>query len=186
MNSDQLQELLDRIAITSWQRWILVALAIVSATAASTVSAVVEGHQTGGVVVLIVALALAASLRADSHIASVTMAIVVWQWIAGADDLTTPWSIALAGCLLAFHVSISIMAVTPITAVVGADVLLAWARRVTAVMAATPAMWVLVVVLEQDERPGRVLLTAAGLITLGGLVLAARWRLVAGSRHTAR
>lgn len=177
MNNGQLQVLLDRLAITSWQRWALIACAVVSATAASAVCAVVAGQQTGGAVAVIVVLAFAAAFRADSHIALIAAAVIVWQWIASAVNLATPWAIAVAGCLLVFHASIAIMAVTPITAVVGADVLRAWAIRVAVVTAATVAMWALVVGLDQASRPGRAIVTGAAFVTLGALVLFARWRL---------
>lgn len=180
MNDGQLQRWLDQIALTSWQRWVLIALAIASAAAASTTSALAAGHQTTGVFVLIIASALLATLRADEHTALITEVLVVWQWIASVDDVTTAWSVLAATCLFTFHSTIALMAVTPIGAVIGRDVVQLWLIRAAVVSAATVAMWLIVVIIDQGSLPGQPLLTSAGLAALAGLVLLARHRL---TRH---
>ena len=52
--SSQLQQGIDRLGLVSWQRWTLIATAVLAAVAASTICAVEAGHQTGVVVVLVV------------------------------------------------------------------------------------------------------------------------------------
>lgn len=179
MNGGQLQEWLDRVSVTSWQRWALIALATMSAFAASTISSVVEGHQTTGVIVLIVFCAVASALRADTHVAVVTEVLVVWQWLVSADDVTTAWSIAVASCLLLFHGTVAVMAVTPITAVVDTPLVLDWGRRMALIVGATVAVWALVLLLDRGEVPGRPALTAIAFVVLTALVLVAARRATA-------
>lgn len=177
MNDSVLQSWLDRIALTSAQRWGLIALAVLSTAVASVVAAGVGGHQRVDVTLVIAAVALAATLRADGHTALVAVALVVWQWAVSADDVATPWSIAVAVCLLVFHSTIALMAVTPITATVDRGVCRAWITRGAWVMAATIAVWAVVVVFDQSSGANGVVLTVAAFAVLTGLVLAARWQL---------
>lgn len=176
MNDGMLQELLDRIAITSWQRWMLLSLAIVSALGASTISAVVEGQQTIGMLVLVIAVAFATVLRPDSHFGLATEVLILWQWLISADDVTTPWSIGIAWCLFTFHCCVAMMAVTPITAVVARPILAVWARRGVVVAVVTIAMWLLVSALDQRDAVGRGVLTAAALLALAALTFVASRR----------
>lgn len=181
MNGGQLQEWLDRLSITSWQRWTLIALTVASAATASSICAVVEGRQATGVLVLIVIAALASAVRSDSHTALIAEVLIVWQWLVSADDVTTAWSIALAACLALFHCSVAIMAVTPISAVVGAPLLLMWARRASFMVGAAVVVWFLVVLLDQGAAVGRPALTAAGLAVLAALALLAARRSLSGT-----
>ncbi|WP_040495607.1 hypothetical protein [Ilumatobacter nonamiensis] len=177
MNDGRLQRWLDQIALTSWQRWALIAVAIASAAGASTTSALAAGHQTAGFLVLIISTACLATVRADEHTALITEVLIVWQWIATVDDVSTAWSLLAAMFLFVFHSTIAMMAVTPIGAVVGRDVARLWLVRAAVVMVATVAMWIIVVVLDQGSLPGNPLLTAAGLAVLAGLIVLARHRL---------
>ncbi|TFH14365.1 MAG: hypothetical protein E4H05_09575, partial [Acidimicrobiales bacterium] len=107
MNSAQLQQLLDRLALVSAQRWMFVAIAVSSVVAASTTTAVVGGGQTPIVLALLIGLAIAAAIRPDSHTALLVETIVVWQWFAGVDDTTSPGVLAVATCLFVFHAVIA-------------------------------------------------------------------------------
>ena len=174
MNVDGLQDLLDRVRVTSWQRWLFIAVAVVSVVGASTLTAAVAGHLTGIVLALVVGLAAVACARADTHTGLVAGAIVVWQWLATVDDVSSPWTVAVAACLLVFHTLLALMAVTPITAVVSPPILRTWGRRLLIVLTATLAVWMCVLVLDQRQSPGNVLLTFAGFVTLTVLVFLAR------------
>ena len=103
MNSAQLQEWFDRLALVSAQRWVFVAIAVSSVVAASATTAVVGGGQTPIVLALLIGLAVAAAIRPDSHTALLVETIVVWQWFAGVDDTTSPGALAVAMCLFVFH-----------------------------------------------------------------------------------
>jgi len=174
MNVDWLQRLIDRLALVSWQRWALIALAVVAATAASTVTALAAGRQTDVVLVLVVGLGVASAVRPDSHTAAVVMAIVVWQWLASIDDAMTPWVIALAALLFVFHAAVALMAVAPVSAEIEWSVLVRWVRRGVVVVGATAAMWALVAVMNERRAAGNVALTVVGLLVLTALVLVMR------------
>lgn len=174
MNVEGLQDLIDGVRITSWQRWLFIALAIASAVGASTMTAHVAGQVTGVLLALVFALAAVACARADTHTGLVTGAIVVWQWLATVDDVSSPWAVGVAVCLLVFHTLLALMAVTPITAVVAPPVVRCWVRRLLVVAGAALAVWVCVLVLDGRQTPGNVLLTLSGFITLTVLVFLAR------------
>lgn len=170
-----LQDVIDRAAVTSGQRWILSLLAVAGAVVASVVTVVAAG---GGPVmpVIVAVVAIAAVLRPDSHVALATIVLVLVHWVIGVDDVTTPLSFAVAAALGAFHVLVALLAVTPPTVTVDAGVLSRWARR--SVLAIAPAgwTWLTVVVLAEREAPGNVALTALALATLAAAVVGMRLR----------
>lgn len=172
--SSQLQEGIDRLWLVSWQRWALIAAAVLAAVAASTICAVEAGHQTGVVVVLVAMLALAAASIPDSHTALAVEGLVVWQWLASTDDPTLAWVVPLALCLFAFHTVIALMAVTPISAVVDRSILVRWSARSGYVVVATIGMWVLAFVMDERRAPGNAYVTFVGFVALILLVVAAR------------
>ena len=174
MNVGQLQLWIDRLWLVSGQRWLFIALALSGVAGASTITALAAGSQTGVVVALMVALAIVAVVRPDSHVALGVMVAMVWQWLATTDDATTPWAIPFAVALLLFHSVIALMAVTPINARVPASLVLRWLRRSCYVVAATVGVWAVVVVMDQRGAPGSAALTALGFVTLTALVLVTR------------
>lgn len=174
MNAGQLQQWLDQLAMVSAQRWAFVALAVVSATGAFTTAAVVSGDQVGFVLVFVVGLAVAAAIRPDSHTALVLETVVVWQWLAGTDDVTNPAVLVVASGLFGFHTVIALMAVTPSSAVVDRVVVWRWLRRCGWVLIATGAMWLVVVVMVDRRAPGNALLSSLALLTLAAFALAIR------------
>ncbi|MET0911216.1 MAG: hypothetical protein ABWZ99_17260 [Ilumatobacteraceae bacterium] len=170
----QLQQVIDRLWLVSWQRWTFVAVTVLAATAASMICAFEAGHSIGVVVVLVAVLAVAAASSPDSHTALAVVGIVVWQWLASTDDVTSASAIPVALCLFAFHTVIALMAVTPISAVVDRSILLKWAERCGYVAVGTIAMWVLAFVMHERRAPGNALLTFVGFVALILLVVAAR------------
>ena len=169
-----LSHMIERLLLVSRQRWVLVAVSLASAVAASWLAAAEEGNQTGVVVVIVVAMAIAATILPDSHAALFVVAVILWQWLASADDVLTPLAVPLALCLFVFHATIALMAVTPISAHVDRPTLARWMMRSTYVAVATVAMWVIIVVMNERRAPGSATLTALGFVTLTILILALR------------
>jgi hypothetical protein len=174
MNAGRLQLWIDRLWLVSGQRWLFIALSLCCVAGASTITALAAGTQTGVVVALMVALAIVAVARPDSHAALGVEVAMVWQWLATTGDATTPWVIPFAVALLLFHSVIALMAVTPINACVPVSLLIRWAWRGGCVIAATIGVWAIVVVMEQRRAPGNVALTALGFVTLAALILVTR------------
>jgi len=170
----QLQQVIDRLWLVSWQRWMFIATAVLAATAASTIAAIEAGHQTGIVVVLVTMLAIGAASGPESHTALAVEGLLVWQWLASTDDPTSAWVLPLTLCLFAFHTVIALMAVTPTSAVVDRAILARWAGRSGYVVVATVGMWVLTFVMHERRAPGSAALTFVGFAVLIVLILAAR------------
>jgi hypothetical protein len=174
MNVGELQLLIERLATVSLQRWAFVVSSLVAVVGASTCTASASGQQSGVVLALIVGFGVLAVIRPDSHTALAVETIVVWQWLATVDDLTTPWAIPMALSLLVFHTLIALMAVTPISAVVDRVVVARWLWRCGAVATATVAMWLVVVLVDGRNADGNAALTAAAFATAAALVVALR------------
>jgi hypothetical protein len=174
MNVGRLQVWIDRLWLVSGQRWLFIAVSLCCVAGASTITALASGTQTGVVVAVMVALAIVAVVRPDSHAALGVEAAMVWQWLATTDDPTTPWAIPFAVLLLLFHTLIALMAVTPINVRVPASLLVRWAWRGCFVAVATVGVWAIVVVMDQRRAPGSVALTALGFVTLAALIVVTR------------
>ena len=171
---DQLQQMIDRLWLVSWQRWALVVVAVLAAAAASTTSSLEAGHQSGVVVVIVVALAIGASISPDSHTALAAEAIIVWQWLASTDDAMNAAVIPLALFVLVFHTVIALMAVTPISAVIHRSILQRWAARSGVVAIATIGVWMLTFLMHERRAAGSAALTFAAFVTLAALIVATR------------
>lgn len=176
MTVGQLQQWLDRLVLIPAQRWVLMALSLGCVAGASTITAQVAGSQPGVAVALMVALAAVAVIRPDSHSALVAEGVVVWQWLAAIDDVTTPWVIPFAMLLFVFHTAVALMAVTPLTGQIHGALLLRWMRRSGPVVAATIGVWAIVVVMDQRRAPGNEALAVLGFTTLTVLILVTRER----------
>jgi hypothetical protein len=184
MNAGQLQQWLDQLAIVSAQRWVFAALAVASVVGAFTSAAIVGGDQVGFVLVLLVGLAVAAVIRPDSHTALLVETVVVWQWLAGTDDVTSPGVVVVGSGLFVFHTVIALMAVTPSSAVVDRVLVRRWVRRCVYVLIATGAMWLVVVVMVDRRAPGNALLSSLALLVLAAFALAVRAFSVAVGERT--
>ncbi len=184
MNTGQLQQWIDQLSMVSAQRWAFAALAVVSAVGASTTAAVVGGDQVGFVLVLLAGLATAAVVRPDSHTALLVEVVVVWQWLAGTDDVANPGVVVVASGLFVFHTVIALMAVAPSSSVVDRVLVWRWLRRGGYVVIATGAMWVVVVVMVDRRAPGSALLSSLALLTLAGFAVAIRVFSVAVGERT--
>jgi hypothetical protein len=171
------QRLIDTVWVVSWQRWVFGAVSVAAAGCASIAGGLAAGSQNGVVIALVLALAAGAAASPDSHTALAVEVVVVWQWLASTDDPTSPWVIAVAVALLVFHVVVALMATTPITTIVDSSILQRWAVRSLAIVVAVVAVWALVVVADEREASGSVLLTIVAFVTLAAIVTSARARL---------
>ena len=178
----QLQQWLDRLVLIPGQRWLLIAVSLGCVAGASTITALVAGSQPGVAIALMVTLATVAVIRPDSHSALVVELVVVWQWLAAVDDVTTPWVIPFAVLLFVFHSAIALMAVTPLTSHIHGALLVRWARRGGSVVAATVGVWAIVIVMYERRAPGSATLTVAGFMILTSLIVVMR-ELRARPRH---
>jgi len=186
MNAGQLQQWIDQLAMVSAQRWAFAAIAVASVVAAFAAAAVVGGDQVGFVLVLLAGFALAAVVRPDSHTALLVEVVVVWQWLAGTEDVTNPGVILVASGLFVFHTVIALMAVTPSSAVVDRALVWRWLRRCGWVLIATGVMWLVVVVMVDRRAPGSALFSSLALLMLAGFALAIRAFSVAVGERTVR
>jgi len=166
VNAGQLQQWLDQLALVSAQRWAFAALAVASVAGALASATLVGGDGVGFVLVLVVALAVAAVVRPDSHTALLVEALVVWQWLVGTDDVTTPVVVVVAAGLFVFHTLIALMAVTPSSAVVDRELVSRWLRRCGYVLIGTGTMWLVVVVMVDRRAPGNAWLSSLALLML--------------------
>lgn len=176
MSASPAQQYLDRVSIVAPQRWLLGGVAVLSAASAAVTTGIVAGNQNGIMLSLVVATAVVAAVRPDTHTALVAVVIVVWQWLAVSTDPVTPSVLVVTPLLYVFHVVIALMAVTPITAEVDRVVLGRWVRRSCWVAVAITAVWGLASIMQQRDAPGNAMLTFAGFATLGILMLIARSR----------
>jgi hypothetical protein len=181
MNSDVLQGVLDRLSVTSAQRFALVTSAVAALIVASWATTVAAGSPNVGMPLLAAVFALAAIARVDSHVGLVAVGLVVGQWAFTVDDTTTASAIAVGACLYVFHAAVSLMSATPISATVSGDVLRRWALRSVVVAVAVCWTWLTVVALAERQTSASVALSAFALVSLAALLLVARVRVVNSS-----
>jgi len=174
MNWKQVQRPILFVPRVSAQRWALIAVAVITATAASTCTALAASNPAGVALALVGMLAVASVSWPDSHAATAVEAFVVVQWLTTTDDTTTAWTIPVALCLFVFHVVIALMALTPISTTVARSILLRWSWRCGWVVAATIGMWVIVFAMAERRARGNAALTAVGFVVLAGLIVMTR------------
>lgn len=175
MMTARLQRWIDTASTASAQRWAFGAMAVASIVGALVVALVGTDDRFGWFAGFTVALAVTAAVQAGSHTAAVVIGLVVLQWMSATDDVTTPRSLLVALCLLVFHCLLALMAVTPHSATVHADLLRRWGRRTGAVAVATGIMWLLVRALDRRDAPANPQLTLLALLAAGvGIVLLLR------------
>ncbi|MCU1394310.1 MAG: hypothetical protein JWM34_2738 [Ilumatobacteraceae bacterium] len=170
------QQRLDRARATSAQRVVLAVVAIVSPVVACVCIGSVSHHATAVVAVLIGIVALGSTVRPDTHVGSLVVVGVVWYWLACIDDTASPWSLLVAAALFAFHTSTALIATVPNSATVDGETLGRWLRRSTIVMAATVAVWLLVVLLSHRHAAGSPALSLVALVALVAVALSLRRR----------
>ncbi|BAN00950.1 hypothetical protein [Ilumatobacter coccineus] len=179
MNAARLQQWIDEIHATSRQQWLLRLLALAASLGAVLAATGANGRWWPLGLALVAGLAIASAVRPDTHTADVTIAIVVWHWLAVVDDVTTPWLPVASTCLLVYHSVIAVSASVPIGGVLPTATLAAWLRRVGAVSSATVVVWVLVLAFDRRAADGNGLLTALALAIAAAGVAIVRARSIA-------
>lgn len=173
MNPASLQHALDRVVAASRQQWLLRAGAASAAVAAMGIAVVIAGWSATAFVVVL-GLAVLTSLWPDSHAPLVVDVVVILSLAVAIDDPASPWLPCAAVCLLAHHAAVGLAASIPIGGELPASVIVRRARHAALVAGATVALWLVVVVLEQRELPGNVVVSVVGLAAATGLALALR------------
>lgn len=120
----------------------------------------------------IAALVGVAALFPDGHWGLAVVALVAVDWGLAVDDVTTPWVIAAAVTMVAFHSALAVATIAPIGARLAPATLRRWARRTVVVVASAPPCWLAVVVVERLDPGSNQVLVGAALVVVA---LAAMW-----------
>ena len=170
--TNRLQRWIDAAMTASPQRWTFGIMAVGTIAIALLVTLSNADGGFGWFAGLTIVLAAVAAIQGGSHTAAVVLALVILQWMYVVDDVTTPRSLVVALCLLAFHSLLALMAVTPHSTTVHPGVLRRWAQRVLTVAVATTIVWVFVRVFEQRDAAANSQLTLLALLAAGAGIVA--------------
>lgn len=171
------QQRLDRVRSADAQRWILAVVTIgASVIACLSASLAAPHHNPTGVIIAVSLLALAATLKPDSHVGLGLVTVIVVYWLAIVRDVTTPWSIAAATGLLIAHSTITLMAMCPANGVHDRVTMRRWVQRCGATTLGTVALWFLVVLFDHRRPAGNAVLTLTALVAIAAATLAVRHR----------
>ncbi len=176
MIEEFLQLRLDQALATCRQRWALGGVAVASIIVASGLATAGATSARGLTIMITVSTvaAVVAVSTSGTHVGAVVVALVVLQWIAFTDDTTSPRVVGVASCLFVFHALTALMAASPHTTEIDGRVLRSWALRTTVVVAATVAVWGLVILFDGRQTTGSETLTVAGLVVIAAVLLAVR------------
>lgn len=176
MIEEFLQLRLDQALATCRQRWLLGGAAVLAAALGTALA--MAGDASGQGVASMLALTTGAAVVAVSasgtHIGAFVVAIVALQWLAFNDNETSARSVGVALCLFTFHSLTALMAAVPHTTEVDVRLLRRWGRRSTVVIAATLAVWGLVVAFARESSAGSEALTVAGLAVIAAVLVIVR------------
>ncbi len=174
--TEYLQELLDQLAATSRQRWMLGSGVVITAVTGSLVTTVPAERGATFLTVVIAFWAVVAAFLPDSLAGLVVIAGVGLQWIVTVDDPTTPWSLVIALDILIVHCLLAVMAVTPASATIHPRALLATMRGAPVAVLTAVVVWALAALLEGRDAPGdpRLMLAALVGITVGAILVRTR------------
>jgi len=167
------QETLDTLTtLSSQQVWlrgsiVLATVVFVAATAAA-------GDVSPILVALIVLLTVACAITPDSHTGTFLIGALAWQWLAGVDDVASPWTMLGAAAVLALHVAIAACTIAPPSAELSTMTVVRWSRRTAIVATGIVAVWAITAALVAVDTPGNVGVAAGGALALLGL-LALAW-----------
>lgn len=176
MTPGLLQRFVDHVRSTSTSCWVQRVAAVLMVIGASVVTGVSSGHFGFWIVILVGGTSVGAVAQPDSHLGLVAIGLVVAQWLAVVDVLSTGWAMVVASLLFGFHALVALLASIPHTAQVPREVQMVWLRRGAVVSAATVAMWAMVLAFDQRNGDGNVTLSFLALAGLFGLTIAARAR----------
>ncbi len=110
----------------------------------------------------------------DSHLPLALVVALGVDWMVRVDTLTSPWSLAAAATLSAFHASTALSTAIPPGAKVPFSITRRWTARTLALVLASLVVWAAVVVANRFPLPGSSALLAVTLAALSIVTLAAR------------
>jgi hypothetical protein len=152
-----------------------------AAIVAGMVLAVGASFGAGGTVpwivpTLLVAAAMVAAARPDTHVGLGVLLAFGWYWLANVGADASPWTVVAAAGLLVFHLGTSAAALGPAEVELPPSLLVAWARRCVPILGGTVALWLLTAGLTSFDASSNVVLTAAALVVVavGGWVALSR------------
>ncbi|MEM9714624.1 MAG: hypothetical protein AAGA17_20545 [Actinomycetota bacterium] len=172
-----LQHVIDVVLESSRQQWLLRAAVLLSPIAA--VLAVSGAQRTGadpGVVVVVAAMAVAATAIPDSQLPTVVIALVGWQWLAHVDSVSSPWLPVAVICLVVHHTAAALTSTVPTGGVLPWDVVGRWVGRVAACAGLVVFVWTATTILDGRDAAGNGLLTGLALVVAAGLATFVRSR----------
>ncbi len=174
--TEYLQELLDQLAATSRQRWMLGSGVVIAVVTGSLLTTIPADRGATFLIVVIAIWAVVAAFIPDSLAGLVAIGGIGVQWLVTVDDPTTPWSLVVALDLLIIHDLLALMAVTPSTASIHPRGLVASLRGVPVAALATLAVWASAALLGERDAPGdpHLLLAALVVIAIGAVLVRAR------------
>ncbi len=174
--TEYLQELLDQLAATSRQRWMLGSGVVIAVVTGSLLTTIPADRGATFLIVVIAIWAVIAAFIPDSLAGLVAIGGIGVQWLVTVDDPTTLWSLVIALDLLIVHDLLALMAVTPSTGSIHPRALIASLRGVPVAALATFAVWTLAALLDGRDAPGdpHLLLAALVVIATGAVLVRAR------------
>jgi hypothetical protein len=108
----------------------------------------------------------------DTHAGSAALVVFGWVWLVHVDATTSAWLLLAAPALGLFHTSTAFIAGTPAHATLGRVAFERWATRFGLIVAATVAIWGLVVWLDRLDAHPAIALTVVALVLLCGAAAA--------------
>jgi len=150
---------------------VLRVLILVSPLIAVGCTRLAAGYTEPAIDLIIVGLALSCAVVPDSHVGLLVVLLVGIEWLATVGDPATPWSVAVAVSFTIFHAALAAATVAPPAARWTAAMCRRWARRSSAVMAASAGTWATSAAIDTlDVASSSVLVTASLLVlAIGGL-----------------
>lgn len=146
-------------------------LILLAPVAAVGCTALAAGRTMPALVVVIVGLTLACVLVPDSHLGLLVVVIIAVHWLATVDDVTTPWSLALAATLTVFHAALATTGAAPPSARWTMAMMKRWSLRVGAVWLAAAATWGAALAVDHFEvsKSASIVTSSLMVVALAGL-----------------
>jgi len=123
---------------------------------------------------VVLAFSALTALEPDSSLGLVVLGLLGWAWYSSVTDVRTPWTVAAALTMLAFHVACAASSIGPPATVLASETLRRWVRRSLTVGVLTVAVWAAEQLVTGLHAPGNVVLTVSALVTAAVLALTLR------------
>lgn len=166
MNPSVLQQWIDEVLESSVQQWLLRTVALLMPFGALLAAAGANQRWWPAGFFIVGALATAAAMRPDTHVALLAVIAIVWHWLATVDGTGGVWLLGAALCLLGYHGVIAISASLPTGGKLPRATIGRWLARTATVGVVTTVVWGFVVLLDRRDAPGNGLLTGLALAVI--------------------